>query len=409
MQAAKSENGRSIRRGLVLLAAAVWCVQGAAPPWDVKALEKAPRTYPAAGFSEPGVQAVFFEGLDWRGKPTRVFAWYGVPPSGNGRKAPGMVLVHGGGGTAFAEWVRVWNRRGYAAIAMDTCGSVPRPGKSGSPYGLERPRHEFAGPDGWGGFDQIGEPAADQWTYHAVADVLLAHSLLRSLPGVDAGRIGLTGISWGGYLTTIAGSIDKRFRFAAPVYGCGFLGEDSAWLPVFQKMGTERAARWLELWDPSRYLPLARVPFLWVTGTNDFAYPFPSLQKSYRLPRGKRTLSIRVAMPHGHPPGVTPEEIHVFANSIFAKVPGLARVRGQGTRAGETWAEFTSEVPLEKAELNYTRHRGVWKERKWETVPARIEGARRVTATVPPDATTWYLNLIDTRGLVVSTEHGAIE
>lgn len=32
-----------------------------------------------------------------------------------------MVLVHGGEGTAFAKWVRLWNERGYAAIAMDTC------------------------------------------------------------------------------------------------------------------------------------------------------------------------------------------------------------------------------------------------------------------------------------------------
>ena len=37
-----------------------------------------------------------------------------------------MVLVHGGGGTAFAEWVKAWTSRGYAAIAMDTCGQIPK-------------------------------------------------------------------------------------------------------------------------------------------------------------------------------------------------------------------------------------------------------------------------------------------
>ena len=29
-------------------------------------------------------------------------------------------------GQAFAEWVRIWNRHGYAAIAMDLSGHVPQ-------------------------------------------------------------------------------------------------------------------------------------------------------------------------------------------------------------------------------------------------------------------------------------------
>ena len=80
-----------------------------------------------------------------------------------------MVLVHGGGGTAFAEWVRIWNKRGYAAIAMDTCGALPDRAPEGKPWSPEKKRPEFGGPEGWGGFDQIDEPEIDQWTYHAVS------------------------------------------------------------------------------------------------------------------------------------------------------------------------------------------------------------------------------------------------
>jgi len=68
----------------------------------------------------------------------------------------------------------------------------------------------------------------DQWTYHAVADVLLAHSLVRSFPEVDAECTGVTGISWGGYLTCIVAGLDTRFKCAAPLYGCGFLHENSS-------------------------------------------------------------------------------------------------------------------------------------------------------------------------------------
>ena len=39
-----------------------------------------------------------------------------MPEHKRGEKVPGMVLVHGGGGTAFASWVKRWNDRGYAAM-----------------------------------------------------------------------------------------------------------------------------------------------------------------------------------------------------------------------------------------------------------------------------------------------------
>ena len=54
----------------------------------------------------------------------------------------------------------------------------------------------------------------DMWSYHAVAAVVRGHSLLRSLPNVDAERIGVTGISWGGYLTCIVAGVADRFRHA---------------------------------------------------------------------------------------------------------------------------------------------------------------------------------------------------
>ncbi|MCC6365828.1 MAG: prolyl oligopeptidase family serine peptidase [Bryobacterales bacterium] len=235
-----------------------------------------------------------------------------------------------------------------------------------------------------------------------MAAVVLAHSLLRSFPEVDKGRIGLTGISWGGYLTDIVSGVDPRFRFAAPVYGCGYLGEDSAWLKNFADLGKTRAEKWLSLWDPSVYLANGKMPMLWVTGTNDFAYPFPSLQKSYRLPRGPRTLSIRVRMPHGHPQGAKPEEIAAFAASILRHGVPLPRI----TATERDSIRYNSRSTIVKAELNYTRDSGRWQDRKWETVAAQLDaGARRAAAQVPQGATAWFFNLTDDRGLVVSSEH----
>ncbi len=372
-------------------------------PWDLKTLFTTPQTH-AAPFQSAGVRALFFDALPWQNKPTRTFAWVGIPDVKRGEKVPGIVLVHGGGATAYANWVRLWNSRGYAAIAMDTCGSVP-----GETSGLDMqlPRHEMGGPPGWGGFTEINEPVQDQWSYHAVADVLLAHSLLRSLPEVDNERIGITGVSWGGYLTCIAAGIDPRFKFAAPVYGCGFLGEDSIWLPQFRRMGDD-AKRWLELWDPSQYIGRAQIPLLWVTGTNDFAYPLSSLQKTYRLlPERQRTLSVQVRMAHGHGgPGEKPEEIHAFANSTVCGDKPLARVLESRRDGTKVFCRYQSSRKIVKAELNTTRDTGRWEKRVWETVPAQLDDAQNlVTANLPADVRVYYLNLVDEQGHVVSSEH----
>ena len=367
-------------------------------PWDFVALTNSPKWSVLERPTSSDVKAITFSGLPFRGKPTRVFAWLEIPKLENGQKAPAMVLIHGGGGTAFDEWVRLWVKRGYAAIAMDTCGQIPV-GTYGKWF-----RDEQGGPAGWGGLDQIRSPREDQWTYHAVADAILAHSLIRSLPEVDPNRTGVTGISWGGYLTCIVAGVDHRFRLAVPVYGCGYY-RDTIFGNELNKLTPEDAEQWLSWWDPSVYLSDAEMPMLWVTGSNDFAYTLNALQSSYRLPKGLRTLCIRLRMPHAHGgAGENPEEIRVFADHILGKGPPLARIKETGRGGSTVWATYTTEVPITKAEFNYTRDTGRWQDRKWEAIPAQqTEG--RVAATLPEGTRVYYFNLFDQRDCVVSTEH----
>jgi hypothetical protein len=300
----------------------------------------------------------------------------------------------------------MWNSRGFAAIAIDTVGTIPAKSEAGKLWNPARRRHEFSGPAGWGDFNNIDAPITDQWSYHAVAVSILAHSFLRTQPGVDAKRIGVTGISWGGYLTSIVASLDRRFRFGIPVYGCGFLGEDSAWLKDFEKLGAERAEKWLRLWDPSSYLSLGRRPMFWVNGTNDFAYVMPSWQKSYRLARGERLLSLQIRMKHSHPDGATPEQIYVYAKAKLVGGPALIKIEKQGVSLEEAWAIYGKQAKPVKAELCFTRATGKWQDRYWETIPASIDAkSRRVTARIPETSRACYLNLVDERGLIVSTEH----
>ena len=371
-------------------------------PWDKDALFKPPQTFEAPEYATNGVKAVFYEGVPYQGKPTRVFAYYALPKVEPGKKVPAMVLVHGGGGSAFYKWVELWTSRGYAALSMDTCGAVSGNGHN------NHARHAWAGPAGWGGFDKADDPVQDQWTYHAVAAVLRGHSLLRSFPEVDTAHIGITGISWGGYLTCIAASVDERFAFAVPVYGCGFLGENSTWLGEFKNMGEARSKKWLGLWDPSAYLSQAKMPFLWVDGSNDFAYPMDSLQKSYHMLKAPYSLCVRLRMPHGHGgAGENPKEIYTFAEH-FARggkpLPEFTSVKREGRKVTATFGSGPCTVV--RAELNYTADSGAWKERKWEAVPVLVNACSGVVAAdIPETATVYYINLFTDDDLVVSSEH----
>ena len=368
-----------------------------ASPWNIDALKVAPAAEAAPAYDEGGVKAIFYDGLPWKGKPTKVFAFYGIPEVKERRKVPAMVLIHGGGGTAYVPWVKLWMSRGYAAIAMDTCGSMNGGGT--------KKRHDDGGPSGWGGFDQVDEPLTDQWTYHAVADAVLAHSWIRSQPGVDAERTGLTGISWGGYLTCITAGVDDRFKFAAPVYGCGFITSNSAWLGAFAAMGPEKAERWRANWDPSVYLPQAKMPMLWVTGTNDFAYPMDSLQRSYRLTANDHFLAIRPRMPHGHGgAGENPEEIHMMADHYLKGGPPMPTVI-QGKREGsKVSASFTSPAEVKSATLNFTTDGGPWQKRLWKEAPAAIN-VGTIAADLPEGARAYYFNITDSQGRVASSGH----
>ncbi|MFT5127969.1 MAG: hypothetical protein ACI8W8_001577, partial [Rhodothermales bacterium] len=94
-------------------------------PWDLTALSRVP-TLEWIDRESP-VHSLYYPGEPFQGKPTRIFAYYATPGTLAGKPEldaglPAVVLVHGGGGTAFQEWAELWGKRGYAAIAMDLGG-----------------------------------------------------------------------------------------------------------------------------------------------------------------------------------------------------------------------------------------------------------------------------------------------
>jgi len=367
-------------------------------PWDLIALSQSP-DYEWSDQNSP-VWSLYYKAEPYKNQPTRVFAYYASPAtleseSQGTKKFPAVVLVHGGGGTAFKEWAELWARRGYAAIAMDLAGCGP-----------DRKRLADGGPNQSDKekFDAIDQPCQDQWTYHAVSNAILAHSLIRSFKEVDAKRTAVTGISWGGYLTCIVAGLDNRFKAAVPVYGCGFLHENSVWLKKFAQMTPQQRDKWVHLWDPSMYVGSAIMPVFFVNGTNDFAYPLDSYSKTYGLVKSERNLRITVNMPHGHPQGWAPKEIGIFVDQNLLNGVPLPFINKPQLADGKLCASIRSETAITSASLHYTTGTGPINKRQWESVPANINDDLIISPAIPNDATICYFTATDSRDAVVSSE-----
>lgn len=64
---------------------------------------------------------------DYKGEESYAFGYLGYPEKFSENKTyPAVLLVHGGGGTAYYQWVKEWNDRGYVAFAIDTEGHIPK-------------------------------------------------------------------------------------------------------------------------------------------------------------------------------------------------------------------------------------------------------------------------------------------
>jgi len=384
--------------------------------WNLTDLKKAPSVRWVA--QDGPVRSLLYDGEQYQGHDTEVFAFYASPATlgaaNANAKFPGVVLIHGGGGTAFAEWAWLWAKRGYAAIAMDLAGcrpiepiydaaGVPVPGQAAKPD--TRMRLPNGGPNQGNPekFDSIGGDFRDDWPFHAAASVIRAHSLLRSFPEVIANRTAVTGISWGGYTTCLVASLDDRFRAAVPVYGCGFLFEgESVQKPSIDKLGERRDA-WIKAYDPSSLLPRCRVPILFVNGTNDIHYPLDSYKKSSDAVPGQKQMRIEVNMRHGHPPGWAPQEIGLFVDSYCRDgqplpVPGDPLAVNDHVRMG-----YKSVVPLRSAVLHYTADKGLRSSRGWHSLPAEITSDVVESPQPPAEANTWFIAVTDERGAMVTS------
>ncbi|RME93457.1 MAG: dipeptidyl aminopeptidase, partial [Verrucomicrobia bacterium] len=331
--------------------------------------------------------------LPYQGRPTKVFAWLGYPTNRTGR-LPGIVLVHGGGGTAFKEWVERWNAHGFVAISIAVEGQTDERNAAfkdrDNPSGWKR--HAWAGPRRHGIYGDSDKPLEDQWMYHAVADTILANSLLRSLPEVDPDKVGVMGISWGGVIVSTVIGIDPRFAFAIPTYGCGHLADAAN--QYGHALGNNRLYR--EVWDPMVRMHRVTTPTLWFSWPGDQHFPLDAQAACYRAAPGPHMVALVPGMRHGHGPGWRRPESYAFAKSVVQTGKPWCQQTGLEVHGASAHVRFRSAKRIDKAVLVSTVDTGFTGNRQWRTTPVRFEQKQeRVTVVValPPGTTAWFVNL----------------
>ena len=341
--------------------------------WDFERLKDPPayRTDDDPASAAPGLRSVIYDGVVENGRMTACFAYVAIPegemPPGGW---PGIVLVHGGGGTAFAWAAELWRSYGYAVIAPDWYGR--RPVEADKPNGSgERVRPYVAG-ERTHSFEDTPSHITN------VANLVLAHSLLRSLPQVDPGRTAYVGLSWGSWYGAMVTAVDPRFRGMIEIY-LGDRKDDG-------------------LFINGRFLHAALNKMYYVVGTNDAFGSPESFQNAFDALGDKfGNSSLIVELPHSHI-GFRFRPCRRYADALLKDAPGLpklARARLDGGVLSATVLDCGKGI--RKAFLCWTENReAIPSRRKWRMREAQYDPSTRIlTAELPEHCFQCYLAAYD--------------
>ncbi|OFX33276.1 MAG: hypothetical protein A2W90_03705 [Bacteroidetes bacterium GWF2_42_66] len=340
--------------------------------------------------------SLFYEGGIWQGKKTKVFAYYSVPEK-TSTKIPAMVLVHGGGGKAYQNWAKQWAGYGYAAISMNLYGKD----NEGNQVGYLR--HIDTDAD----FNVEETKLFDSWYYQAVAAIIRAVSFLESRSEVNKEKIGIMGISWGGYNTSVTVGVDERLSAAIIVYGCGELYKNSVWT----REGHVFSETYKQQLDPANYLPNAKIPIFWLNNNTDHFFPLDSFQSSRKLTKGKNYARIQDNYSHGYETPWKTEDIRRFADAFLLNGDPWPEIRSSGIKKSMICAKVDQKI--EKAWMVYTletdwMHKSVRKEGHEIWVQKEVttdKSGKAVQSEIPENAVAVYLHMKDSKEREFSTDY----
>ncbi|MDP3849137.1 MAG: dienelactone hydrolase family protein [Luteolibacter sp.] len=345
------------------------------------------------------VQKIVFHSMTVGGEAQDIFAII-ARPSGKG-DFPGVLWLHGGRGCAEATAAIRYAKAGYVCIAPDLPG-IGDPKICPNSTGPWRDRWEKIG---W-----LCKPdATANETFDAVVTALQAFDLLSAQPGVLKDRVGVSGISMGGYTTTmISGLLGKRIRAAYSKFGCGFYERGSTWTKTLADLPDDQRAAWLRHFDAGHRASGIRAPyfiaaaardhFFWPPGVNATVSTIPGIKNQVYAPDENHRLT-------GIPAS---ENIDLLYLAYWLKgegqpFPEVKIENCQKLPDGSTRVAFSvkTALPVKTATLYVTAGAESWEKGTWEPITAKPAGENRFIAVIPADKIkpqgAWFVNVSDER------------
>lgn len=356
--------------------------------WQTPAAERYPE------LDHGNVKAYFIDSV----QNTKVFCYVGIPQDASAdNKVPAVVLVHGATGTAFYDWVQMWNDCGYAAIAMDTEGRMP--GSTVTMYNINPQTDLFTSIKEHGpvnqAFGDSYKPTEQQWVYHALSSVIASASFIKSFEEVDGGKIGITGVSYGGFLTSLAVGYDDRFSFGAPVYGCIANEKGACEFGQYIKQSNAQG------WDGTGTLKATRSVMLFTNSNHDMFFSLKSSSLSAAACK-QSALCIKPDYSHGHYQGAKVKEVFDLADEIFRGGVPLVHITDTSNMAeGEIQIAVPKGVIITKATQYYSVSDNLDDKTVYGTAEAEVSG--NYVFFSPMNYKYQYIQLEDDKGRTATT------
>lgn len=332
---------------------------------------------------------------DYQGEESYFFSYLGIPNS-EAESLPAVLLIHGGGGTAYWEWVKMWMDRGYVALAIDLEGHVPltQGNMSSMPLDLYE-NSPYSAPHNQN-YEDAALPIEDTWMHYATRSAIIANSFLHNLDYVDKYKIGVSGVSWGGIITSIITGYDNRFAFSIPIY-CSLnqLDSDST-IAGYMKNNPEA-----EIWDNDTALSKINTPTLFVASNIDIHARLDSISKTYENTKNSY-LSVIEGLLHSQAHAAALLEPYTFADSIV-KNNAFITLKNQPDIEGSTVGfNVPKKVKIDKAYLFYTTDQ-ISINMNWSKQRLVIDN-NKIDYEVSSNWTAFYLTIIDNYGNRVSSK-----
>jgi dipeptidyl aminopeptidase/acylaminoacyl peptidase len=261
----------------------------------VRAAEKTATSLPALNqltHLNAGVEPAWGKSvsLDWKNGKFNVQGWLTLPKNYDpAKKYPLIVIVHGGPASAVQS---KWGSGSLSAAAFSALGYlVLQPNPRGS----------------FGQGEEFTEANRKDFGYGDLGDILAGVDTVEARYPVDPNRVGLTGWSYGGFMTMFA--VTQTQRFKAAVAGAGianwqsYYGENSIdqWMtPYFGASVYDDPAVYAKS-SAINFIRAAHTPTLVVVGDRDGECPAPQSYEFWHALRDRRVPTQLVVYPNeGH-------------------------------------------------------------------------------------------------------------